>query len=342
MTKLAMIGCGGMGHHHARVLSKMDNVEIVGVCDLIEDKAKSAAEITGAKWTLDYHELLDDCEAVWVCTEPFNRVDIVTTAAAAGKHIFTEKPVCIDMAEADTMIAAAETAGVIYMLGYVLRFTQPYRIMRDTFVSGQLGELVNIWTRRSFHIDMREARWYGHQETSGGVVLDLGSHDLNWMQWVGGPVASVYCRTSRTHADLDADEHGTVTLGFASGGTGVVDTSWWPYVSESHIGLIGTKGAIIAGRDGQVRKKLEDGEEEVLDVQAATSVNLSGDLTSSDGKSVDEAAARSETIQEHFLRCVGNRIEPLTPAADGRRTLAIYNAAMESVRTGQSAKPADV
>lgn len=338
MIELAMIGCGGMGHYHAGVLSKMPGVKITGVCDLIAEKAKDVAAITGAPWTRSFRELLGDCQAVWVCTEPFNRAEIVTAAAEAGKHIFTEKPICIDPAQADAMIAAADRAGVIYMLGYVLRFTQPYRYMRDSFASGQLGELVSVWTRRSFQVDMRAGRWYGHQAQSGGVVLDLASHDLNWMQWIGGPVDGVYCRTSRTHPDLDADEHGQVMLGFAGGGTGHVETSWWPHLGESHVGVIGTTGAIIASRDGTVRRKLEGGEEEKLDLATATAVNLSGELSTSDGQRIDDLAGRSETIQEHFVRCVEEGLEPCASARDGRRTLAIWEAAMESARTGQSVK----
>ncbi|MEW6751027.1 MAG: Gfo/Idh/MocA family oxidoreductase [Candidatus Latescibacterota bacterium] len=336
MIELAMIGCGGMGHHHARIFSRMPAVRITGVCDLIADKAKSVAEITGAPWTQRFDEVLGDCQAVWVCTEPFNRLEIVTAAAQAGKHIFTEKPICLDPAQADAMIAAAERAGVVYMLGYVLRFTQPFRIMRDCFAAGQLGQLVSVWTRRWFHVDMREGRWYGHQAQSGGVVLDLASHDLNWMQWIGGPVASVYCRTGRTHADLDADEHGQVMLAFAGGGTGHVETSWWPYLGESHIGIVGTTGAIIASRDGKVRRRLEGGEEEELDVAAATAVNLSGDLATSEGQRIDDLGGQSETIQEHFVRCVAEGREPIASGRDGRRTLAVWKAAMESARTGQS------
>lgn len=62
MTKVALIGCGGMGNHHARVLTEMENVEIVGVCDIVEEKAQKTSEAVGAKCCMDYHELLDDAD----------------------------------------------------------------------------------------------------------------------------------------------------------------------------------------------------------------------------------------------------------------------------------------
>ncbi|MCE5325173.1 MAG: Gfo/Idh/MocA family oxidoreductase [Planctomycetaceae bacterium] len=337
MTKLAMIGCGGMGHYHANVLSKMPNVKITGVCDLIEEKAQSAAKITGAPYTLKFRELLADCDAVWVCTEPFNRVEIVTAAAAAGKHIFTEKPICNTAEGADAMIAAAEKARVTYMLGYVLRYTQPYRIMRDTLAGGELGELVTCWTRRFMPFDMSVARWYGWQDKSGGVVLDFGSHDLNWLQWLGGPVKNVMCFARQIQPQMHAQEHGLVMMNFAGGGAGCTEMSWWSHLSESSVGVVGTKGAMIVGRDGAVRKKLAGADEQVLDVQAATAIDPSGNLGQRDaaGK-IARVDNPNETIQQHFFRCIEQGLTPITNARDGRDTLRLYLAAMESARTGKS------
>ena len=77
MIKLGMIGLGGMGSHHANYFSTLKSVQVVGVCDLIEEKARRAGEKLNAPWCLDYRQLLDKADAVWICTEPFNRRDIV-------------------------------------------------------------------------------------------------------------------------------------------------------------------------------------------------------------------------------------------------------------------------
>jgi predicted dehydrogenase len=62
-TKLGLIGCGGMGNYHAKILAEMDDVEIVGVCDLVEDKARKLGENLGVKWCTDFHDLLSQVEA---------------------------------------------------------------------------------------------------------------------------------------------------------------------------------------------------------------------------------------------------------------------------------------
>jgi len=343
MTKVALIGCGGMGNHHARVLTEMENVEIAGVCDIVEEKAQKTGQATGAKCCTDYHELLDEADAVWVCTEPFNRLDIVTTAAAAGKHIFTEKPICVNLDEADQMIAAAAEANVKYMLGYVLRFTDPYRLIRETFADGRLGELVTCWTRRYMPFDM-SGKWYGRQDLSGGVALDFGSHDVDWLRWVGGDVRTVFAAVSRVRPTMHADEHAQTLMVFDGGGMGTVDVSWSSYLSESSIGVIGAKGSMIVGRDGKVRRKIGDeGEEEIIEAESAMDINPAGDLGKADGSGeIQAVAGRAETIQEHFFRCIEEDVEPLTGAQDGRKTLATVKAIHESARRGQSVAVAQI
>jgi predicted dehydrogenase len=336
MIKLGMIGLGGMGNHHANVLSAMKDVRIVGVCDLIEEKARRVGEKLDVPWCLDYRDLLEEADAVWVCTEPFNRHDIVLTCAQAGKHIFTEKPIGVDLKQADEMIAAARQGHVKYMLGYVLRFTEPYRTLHEAFASGQLGELVTCWTRRYMPIDMSTS-WYGWQEKSGGVTLDFASHDCDWLRWIGGDVRTVFAGVHRIRKTMHADEHGQAMMAFQAGGMGTFDVSWWSPAGESSVGVVGTKGAMIVGRDGQVRRKLEGGQEEIVNVEAAMDVNPAGQVGQRDAKGdIQAVASRRETIQEHFFRCLEEDIQPLTDASVGRAVLAVVKAIQLSVKRGKS------
>jgi len=334
MTKVGLIGCGGMGNHHANVLSRMDGVELVAVCDIVEEKATRLGEKLKVRTCIDFRDLLDDVEAVWICTEPFKRRDVVITCAAAGKHIFTEKPICVALSEADEMIAAARQAGVKYMLGYVLRFTEPYRTLHDTLASGELGELVTCWTRRYMPFDM-SSRWYGDQKLSGGVMLDFGSHDCDWLRWIGGDVKTVLAGARTVRPTMKAQEHGQVLMMFAAGGMGTFDVSWSSYLSESSVGVVGTAGAMIVGRDGKVRKKVGDADEQIVDIQAAMDVDPSGKVGAKDASGKIKAVGRrGETIQEHFFRCLRDDVEPLTSAIEGRKTLSVIKAAHLSAKRG--------
>ncbi|HUS46827.1 MAG TPA: Gfo/Idh/MocA family oxidoreductase [Phycisphaerae bacterium] len=342
MVRLGLIGLGGMGNYHANVLSKMENVKIVAVCDIIEQKARTLGEKLKVRFCTDFRDLLDDVDAVWVCTEPFNRREVVAACAGAGKQIFTEKPICLDLHDADEMIAAAKRAKVKYMLGYVLRFMEPYRVIHDTFASGELGELVTCWTRRYMPCDMTR-HWYGKQELSGGVTLDFGSHDCDWLRWIGGDVKTVLASARPVRPTVHADEHGMVMMLFARGGMGTLDVSWSSYLNESSIGVVGTTGAMIVGRDGVVRKKVGDGPEQTVDVNSAMDIDPSGNLGTRDaGGNIQATGRRAETIHQHFFRCVEEDVEPLTSAAEGRKTLAVIKAAHLSASCGKAVEVSEV
>ena len=336
MIRVGMIGCGGMGNYHAPVLAKLPNVKVVATCDMIEEKAHAMGDKIGVRHCVDYHNLLDDVDAVWVCTEPFNRLPIVTTCAQAGKHVFTEKPICLDPDEGQQMVDAARKAGVKYMLGYCLRFWNPYKPIRDIFAAGELGSLVTCWTRRYMPCDMTRL-WYGHQPKSGGVMLDFGSHDVDWLRWVGGDVRTVFASASTVRETMHADEHGSAMFLFGSGGMGAIDVSWSSYLGESTFGVVGDKGAIIVARDGKVRKKIGDAAEVLIDTDIAMDIDPSGNLgKKADGGRIEKVALKNESIQEHFFRCIEENIEPVTAAADGLKTLRTVKAMHESAATGKS------
>ncbi|PKO23878.1 MAG: hypothetical protein CVU38_01650 [Chloroflexi bacterium HGW-Chloroflexi-1] len=338
MIKVAIIGCGGIADYHGPHLVKLPDVKVVGTCDVIEEKARSLAERIGVgKWCTDYRELLDEVDAVWVCTRPSDRVDIVTAAAEAGKHIFSEKPIALNLQDADTMIAAAKKAKVKYMLGYCLRFWNPYKLLRDTFASGELGDLVGCWTRRYMPGDM-SGSWFGDQKKSGGVMLDFGSHDVDWVRWVGGDVKTVLAKTFRIRPGIQADDHGAALMLFKNGGMGYVEDSWSSWVSENTVGLIGTKGGMIVGRDDVVRKKIGDeGPEQIVDVEAGMAIDASGHSGKRDDSGEIQAVTRrGESIYEHFFRCIEEDIEPITSAAEARKTLQTVVALWQSARAGTS------
>ncbi len=338
MIKLAIIGCGGIADYHGPQLVKLRGIKVVGTCDVVEEKAKTLAEKIGVgKWCTDYRELLDAVDAVWVCTQPSHRVDIITAAAKAKKHIFSEKPIALNLKDADATMAAAKKAKVKYMLGYCLRFWNPYKLLRDTFASGELGELVSCWTRRYMPCDMRGG-WFGEQEKSGGVMLDFASHDVDWVRWVGGDVRTVFAKTFRIRPGIKADDHGAALMLFENGGMGAVEDSWSSWVSENTVGLIGTKGGMIVGRDGLVRKKIGDGgEEQMLDVEAGMEIDSTGRSGVKDESGEIRAVERrGESLYEHFVRCIEEDIEPVTSPTEARKTLQTVIAVRESARTGKS------
>ncbi|NLG27338.1 MAG: Gfo/Idh/MocA family oxidoreductase [Chloroflexi bacterium] len=319
MIRIGVIGCGGMGTHHAKVLASMPGrVQVVGVCDTFQDKADKLGALLNVPAYADYHDLFPVIDAAFICTPPTNRLDVVTDCAAAKKQIFAEKTLALSLAEADQMVAAADRAGVRFMIGYVLRYTQPYRYLRDVLDAGQVGRLVNCWTRRYMPADMT-TRWYGDQSLSGGVLLDFGCHDVDMMYWLGGKVRSVFAHFDKVRDAMRADEHAQVLMTFVNGGMASVDVSWSSFATENTLGITGTQGTVVLDRYNTLRKKLADWDCERLPNPMA-----------------EKLGPPQESIQEHFVRCLEQDLEPLTTAQQARDVLAIILAAQESGRTGKS------
>lgn len=308
MLNIGIIGCGGMGTHHAKVISEMQDLALVGVADPIKEKADTLARDIFTTPFEDYRDLIPYVDAVMICTPPFQRTDIVIDCAQAGVQIFVEKPFALDLDSADRMLEAAEKADVNIMVGYVLRFTHPFQILYETYAKGKLGRLVNCWTRRYMPYDT-SGRWYGDQTKSGGVELDFASHDIDWLRWVGGDVRQVCGRVDRVRPGIQADEHVHAMMMFDEG-VGSVDASWAPGLSDSSIGILGSEGSMIVDRDGTIRQKIGDEEETVVKPR------------------------KGETIQKHFVRCASQKKTPKVTGYDGRAALEIVLAIQESSMEG--------
>jgi predicted dehydrogenase len=320
----------------------MDNVRIAAVCDIIEEKATKLAGTLGCEAFVDYRPLLEKVQAVWICTPPGVRIELIAAAARSGLDIFCEKPVALNLAEADQIIDVVNATGVKFMLGYVLRFTQPFRLLHDTFASGELGKLVNCWTRRYMAMDPRKT-WHVDQEASGGVALDFGSHDIDWLMTVGGKVKAVFAQAARVREGVRSDEHSQSLLSFAGGGMGCCDVSWVESVRESSIGVVGTEGSLAVGRGGKLYKRMVGQKEEQLDVEASMTVDSTGNLgkAAADG-GVEAVAHRGETIQQHFIRCIEEDLRPDITPEQGKDVLRTVLAINESAHTGLSVEiPAD-
>jgi predicted dehydrogenase len=324
MLRVGIVGCGNRGTGHAAKLKAIAAVRLVGVCDVIRARADRLAAASGVPAFYDYRDLLDKVDVVWDATRPWERCDIVVACAAAGKHVFSEKPIALDLATADRYLAAVEKAGVRNAFCHPLHFWHPYRLAEALFARGDFGRLVNVWTRRYRPADMRPT-WYGDQRLSGGVMLDFQSHDLDLLLWFGGAPRTVFAHVDHIHEDSRADEHSQVLVTFAQG-MGASDCSWGAQVISGAFGIVGTQGCLLADPSGRVHLKL-DGREE-LDLEPGVAPDL--------GLTISE-----ESCEQHFIRCILEDCEPLMTAHRARAVLRLVLAAQESARQGASVQLAE-
>jgi myo-inositol 2-dehydrogenase/D-chiro-inositol 1-dehydrogenase len=192
--RVGVIGVGRIGRMHAELLARqVPGASVTLVHDAREDAARAVASELGVATAGDVDELLaaGDVDAVAICTSTDTHADLIVAAARAGKAIFCEKPISLDLAEVDRALAAVEEAGVPFQIGFNRRFDPAHAAVAAAVADGTVGEphLVRISSRDPAPPPMSYVR------TSGGIFLDMTIHDFDMARFVSGSeVVEVFAR----------------------------------------------------------------------------------------------------------------------------------------------------
>jgi myo-inositol 2-dehydrogenase/D-chiro-inositol 1-dehydrogenase len=193
-VRIGVIGVGRIGRMHADLLARrVPGATVACVFDAHEPSARGVADALGVPATTDVDELLaaTDVDAVAICTSTDTHADLLVAAARAGKAIFCEKPVSLDLAEVDRALAEVRDAGVPFQIGFNRRFDPGHQSVHDAVMSGAIGQphLVRISSRDP------EPPPLAYVQVSGGIFLDMTIHDFDMARYVtGAEVIEVYAR----------------------------------------------------------------------------------------------------------------------------------------------------
>ncbi|MDA3948284.1 MAG: Gfo/Idh/MocA family oxidoreductase [Spirochaeta sp.] len=224
--KIGIIGAGFMARTHYTGWMAIGET-VTGVYSPETESAEEFARDTGVTMRTSAAELIAESDVVDVCSPTFTHREYVTAAADAGKPIFCEKPLARTRDDAQEMLSAAARAGVPLGVGQVLRYFSEYAGAAETARSGELGDLAVLrFSRCSF---APANPWYRDDDKSGGVILDLMIHDLDFAQYVAGPVTRVFAAVDtagRTPGTPGPAPHAYVILTHASGAISHVEGSW--------------------------------------------------------------------------------------------------------------------
>ncbi|HVL92369.1 MAG TPA: Gfo/Idh/MocA family oxidoreductase [Acidimicrobiales bacterium] len=196
-STLAVVGYGpygGMGRYHGSAAEATPGLAFVATCDHSDERRKAAEhDFPGVRAYADPGELAadDEVDVVVVATPPVLHADLVLTMLRAGKHVVCEKPLCLTVADADRLLAAAAAAGRTLTVHQNRRFDADFLAVRAAVESGRLGEVFNVETFVGDFAHPCRA-WHSELAVSGGVVYDWGSHHLDWvLELLGGTPATV-------------------------------------------------------------------------------------------------------------------------------------------------------
>jgi len=190
--KVGIIGCGGIanGKHMPALAKQSHRVEMVAFCDIVEEKARQAAQKYGtpdAKVYTDYRQLLEDksIDVVHVCTPNRSHCEITVAALEAGKHVMCEKPMAKTAADAKLMLDTAKKTGKKLTIGYQNRFRPDSLLLKKYVDRGDLGE---IYYGKAHAIRRRAVPTWGvflnEYEQGGGPLIDIGTHALDLTLWM--------------------------------------------------------------------------------------------------------------------------------------------------------------
>jgi predicted dehydrogenase len=323
-ARVAVIGAGMMGSGHAQCVAQSRRARLVAVVDLNLDRAREVAGQLKAAAYADYREIVghSDVDAVIVCTPDWAHREICVEAAAAGKHILVEKPLAMTVADCDEIVRSAEAAGVVLMVGQILRFDPRYVAAKAAIASGEIGAVSYLYARRS-----NTAFQARRVEGKTSVLHYLAVHDVDWMLWaMGEPVTQVQAMASRkVLTDLGVDDGVFLLLRFMGGAVGCVEVGWArpegsPFVLDAYLEVVGTLGALhIDTPNSGV----------LVEAERVRRIDTTYGFPVFGGSG---GALREEV--EHFLQCIQERQQPLVDGRQGRAAVAVIAAAAESARSG--------
>jgi predicted dehydrogenase len=358
----AVIGLG-VGREHVRAYSELPESNLVAVCDQNPDRLRITGDEYGVSTYADVAELLRDdrVEVVSVATPHPSHAELAIAALEAGRHVIVEKPMTVDLAQADAMVATARRVGRTLGVIFQRRFWPASLRVRKAIEEGKLGapvsgdcELSWFRTREYYTRDPWRGRW---DTEGGGVLCNQGIHALDLFQWYMGELDTVWARWANlTHPYIEVDDNAVASVVFKSGALGVIRMTTSSHVSRTRLTVHGSSGASVsvleepegaAGyndlwtipgeenvRPDALRAHVENGE------YMYRGIHAEGAPTWSTGYQYLRPASPSfHAVQlQEFLEAMQQEREPLVNGEEGRKSLELMLAIYESSRTGEAVR----
>lgn len=344
ILRVGIAGCGAISRNHLEAFRAMDDLQIVAVCDIDVDRARATAEAWGIPQVVNtVDELLAlDLDIVSVCTPHPTHEDVVLKAAAAGVHVLCEKPIAVELASAERMVAACDDAGVKLGVLFQRRFWPAARRIRAAIDDGTLGRPIMGQCSVMLH---REPAYYSRDSwrgtwanDGGGVLMTQAIHYIDLLQWFMGDVAEVYGKISTyKHGEhIEVEDSATAVITFTSGAMATLEAS--TAVSPSlgvQLRVTGETGASAS------LTEFPEGSDARVDLWAV-SETITAQAAYPEGiqPNVDLATINGQLIPHHttqvrdFVKALRDGTDPAITGQDATKALRILLAVYESARTG--------
>lgn len=252
---IAILGCGRVGFHHEKMVRDNPSIKAVGVCDLLEDKARELAAAFKCKAYTNYHEMFAK-----------EKIDLITVATPTGAHydhvkdiltrykvsILLEKPMVLKVSQGQELKKMADEKGVKIFPVYQNRFNKAVQRVKKAIIDGELGKIalatVRVrWCRPQRYYDL--AAWRGTYSMDGGAYVNQGIHFIDVLRYLAGEIDEVNSCFGRLGANPEAEDTGLSLIKFKNGALGNLEITMAarPDDFEASVSIVGSKGLAVLG-----------------------------------------------------------------------------------------------
>ncbi len=319
-VKIGFVGAGGNARGHMGRLSEVESAEIVAICDVAEEAARSATEEFGGTAYTDHHEMLDkvQMDALYVSVPPFAHTDAELLAAEAGLHLFVEKPVVLDMDQGLEILEAIQSAGILSSVGYQLRLLDTVQRVKSYLADRTVAMISSHrWG------GLPSQTWWRVMDQSGGQLHEQTTHQVDLMRYMTGhEIVEVVARYDLLTMDdvegLTIPDSQAAMFTFDNGTVATVTTS--PMMTQG-------------GGKSDISLLLRDR----IIAWSSSAVTISGEPA----PELEGEPEERPNIDETFVAAIEADDQSMIPCSyeDGLRTADVTLAANESAKTGEPVKP---
>ncbi|WP_161881037.1 Gfo/Idh/MocA family protein [Deinococcus alpinitundrae] len=334
LLNAAIIGAGAISLRHFEGY-QLAGANVVAFADPSEGTRSRRETEWNARGYLSFEEMLEreDIQALSICTPNAYHAPAALAALRRGIHVLCEKPLSLDLAACDEMIAAARESGAILQTNHHLRSNPAVQTAKRLIDEGRIGRVTFMRLRQAHDWGGAEevrGAFGSLQASGGGTLLDNGCHMMDLARHFGGDVRSIFARMGTLKFDIEVEDTSVASLEFESGALGSVENAWTATGWEESFAVYGSEGALeCSNRLGDPRLRF-----------VSRSLG-SGSWGQTDETWYNFAGLENSAIAHHrsvqaFVRSITEGAPIVCTGEDGRESVRLVLGGYESARSGMS------
>jgi UDP-N-acetylglucosamine 3-dehydrogenase len=317
MVRIGVVGVGGMGKSHCNAIANVQGCKFTAVADINIGAAEEVANRFAIKFFADHNEMFGEVDAIVVATPPWSHAEVTVDAANRGIHVFCEKPMAADLKDCDAMISATDDAGVILMIGHVLRFYPLHDLGRKMVDDGLIGDIVYLETDycgKYSGARKKPDSWFGKM----GGLLENGIHKADLINWFGGTAKTVSAEVGSFSGYEDWEDYTASIIRYESNAVGIL--RWGPFM-----GARGSRGTVIDGTKGSMKMDMNSGNVYHM---------LMGENEWTETVPPNKGGNSVAKELQHFVNCIADNKSPISDGRDGRNAVEVVLGTYKSAKDG--------